>query len=577
MIKKSLFYIKNITEKKHLFHLKLYFFGLIFISIIETIGIGIIPAFLAIALDKNLILEKVKFNPEVHAMLQNFLNIENLIIVMSILTFIFFLIRSLIFFIYFVFEAKLTQSLKISTSSNLFKLYLNKKYLYHANNNPIILGRNCSSEVNACVSYIKSFFILVKEILQIFLIAVLLMFANFKITVIIFFTLMLLGLLYLKLFSKSLRKKVKIAFYERGEKSKIINQILNAIIEVKLYQKEKFFINKFISSISREFQSLRFYEIISKIPKLVTEIFVVLVMCLTIIITFKFGINIEGIISILTLYFFAAIRIYPSISNILMHRMALINGSVSMDKISNEFMAAKDHEEYKKDENEILNFNDCIELKNISFNYPEREKIIQYVNLKILKNEIIGIVGKTGSGKSSLIKIIMGLIDPTIGKIKIDNNELHKIKESWQKKIGYIPQNFYILDDTIKENIIFGENKNEVNDKKIKEVIKIAALDSFIESLPKKMETTVGSNGRKLSGGQAQRLAIARALYQDVEVMVFDEATNSLDSTTEQEIIDYVYNLKNKKTVIIITHNEKILQRSDKIFKIESGNVKQLK
>ena len=156
-----------------------------------------------------------------------------------------------------------------------------------------------------------------------------------------------------------------------------------------------------------------------------------------------------------------------------------------------------------------------------------RKITLDNLNFEIRKNEIVGIIGTTGSGKSTLIKIIMGLIQPDGGQIIIDNKELKNYKING-KKIGYVPQNFYILDDTILENITFGEKK-EINDfKKIEKVLKQTSLDKFINSLPNKLETIVGSNAKKISGGQAQRIALARALYRDPEILILDEATSSL-------------------------------------------------
>ena len=167
----------------------------------------------------------------------------------------------------------------------------------------------------------------------------------------------------------------------------------------------------------------------------------------------------------------------------------------------------------------------------------------------------------------------MGLIEPDSGVINIDNTNLSSIKKSWQKKIGYVPQNFSILDDTIHENIIFGGNNEDNHGEKIKKVIKDAYLEDFINTLPEKTRTIVGPDGKQISGGQAQRLAIARALHQDPKLIIFDEATNSLDEKTEEEIIKNIYELSKNKTIIIITHKKSLLRNCDKVFKIEDGKL----
>ena len=322
-----------------------------------------------------------------------------------------------------------------------------------------------------------------------------------------------------------------------------------------------------------------FLDIINKLPKLVIEILIVFLVCSTVIFTYKMQIKIEAVISIIALYFFAALRIYPSINNILLQRLALISGEISINNVSKDFSENLKFLSDNKDVNKIqrIDFQKSIRLKNISFRYPERNKILNDINLEIQKNEVVGIIGSTGGGKSTIIKIIMGLLEPSDGNIIIDEKNLNSIRDSWQKNISYIPQNFYILDDSIIENIVFSEDKEKINFDRINRILKITSLDKFINELPEKLNTIVGPNAKKISGGQAQRIAIARALYQDTNIMIFDEATNSLDADTEREIIDNVYNLKSEKTIIIVSHNEKILDKCDKIFKLDLGKLINIK
>ena len=574
MIKSNLNYINTSIDKKHKNQIIFYSFFSLIIALLETIGVGIIPGVLAILLDKNIVLEKIKFNEDLYSLLFNFFESEQIFTYLAIIIFLFFLFKILINLIYIIFESNLFNNIKINLSSKIFKIYIKKNYIFHSINNPIILGRNISSEVNTSVSYIKSFLLLFKEITQVILIGFLLLFASFKVSVTIFLILIFFGIVYFKLISKPLKQKVKIAYFERGEKSKIINQIFNSIIEIKLYQKANFFIKKFTESISREFKSIVFYEIFSKVPRQIIELLIIGLICFVIYFSNNIGVNIQAVISIILLYFFAALRIYPSINNIIMHKLALVQSEISIKEISNDIRNADQFSEPIDHININFKFKNLIEIKNVSFKYPNREITLNKINLEIKKNEIIGLVGKTGSGKSTLVKIIMGLIEPTNGEILVDKNHLKDIKHKWQKNFSYIPQNFYILDDTILENILFGEYKNEINDNLLSEALKFSSLDKFTNDLPKKLNTAVGPNGKKLSGGQSQRLVIARAMYQNTNILVFDEATNSLDEKTEEEILNKIYKLRGNKTIIIITHNPKILHKCDKIFEIQEGVLK---
>jgi ABC-type multidrug transport system fused ATPase/permease subunit len=248
--------------------------------------------------------------------------------------------------------------------------------------------------------------------------------------------------------------------------------------------------------------------------------------------------------------------------------MALINGRISIDKLANEFEKSKLNSDNQKVKNSISNFDSSIEFQNVSFNYPNRDKTLNNINLKISKNTIIGIKGETGSGKSTIIKLIMGLLQPDSGKILIDGKELNITEDNLSDKISYVPQNFYILDDTILENIVFSEEKNKPDYKKISKATALSQLDEVINSLPNGINTIVGSTGKLLSGGQAQRLALARALYQEREILILDEATNALDSNTEKLVIENLSNLKKAKTIIIISHNSDILKFCDQTIEI---------
>tara|TARA_E500000178_G_C16978501_1_gene734565 strand:+ start:116 stop:892 length:777 start_codon:yes stop_codon:yes gene_type:complete len=232
------------------------------------------------------------------------------------------------------------------------------------------------------------------------------------------------------------------------------------------------------------------------------------------------------------------------------------------------------HETQNLKSSEIF-FNNKIEFENTSFSYDKKE-VFKNLNFIIPKNSIIGIYGESGSGKSTLVNLLCGLLNLKEGKILIDEKNINDVKNSWQCKIGYIPQDIYILDDSIKNNIIFNNEDNKNINKDLKNVIDISQLNKLINSLSDGLDTKVGDRGINISGGQRQRIAIARALYHKPDVLIFDEATNSLDDITENNLMDSIYAIKGK-TIIIISHNEKTLNRCEKIFKIESKSIKEIK
>lgn len=238
----------------------------------------------------------------------------------------------------------------------------------------------------------------------------------------------------------------------------------------------------------------------------------------------------------------------------------------TMEKLSEEDAAETD---------ELLDFNDSIELKEASFRYDTgRDIVLDGLNLRIGKGECIGIIGRNGCGKTTLIDLLTGLARPTGGSLRIDGLELTGARvRDWQRRIGYVVQNPHIIDNTIAANITLGLNPDEVDRERLREAVETSKLDEIIRQLPDGMDTVVGQKGSKLSGGQAQRLGIARALYRDVDVIVLDEATKSIDPQTEAEIIDNIARMKKEKTIIMVTHKLQTLQQCDRICLLEGGRV----
>ncbi|MDD9886698.1 MAG: ATP-binding cassette domain-containing protein [Gammaproteobacteria bacterium] len=254
--------------------------------------------------------------------------------------------------------------------------------------------------------------------------------------------------------------------------------------------------------------------------------------------------------------------------------MINIKTQVSRFNLSYDTME-KLNEEHEMETDEMLDFDESIELKEASFRYDtERDIVLDRLNLRIGKGECIGIIGKNGCGKTTLIDLLTGLARPTGGSLLIDGLELTgACLRSWQRRIGYVVQNPHIIDNTILANITLGLNPDEVDRERLREAVETSKLDEIIRQLPDGMDTVVGQKGSKLSGGQAQRLGIARALYRDVDVIVLDEATKSIDPQTEAEIIGNITRMKKEKTIIMVTHKLQTLQQCDRIYMLEGGRV----
>ena len=221
-----------------------------------------------------------------------------------------------------------------------------------------------------------------------------------------------------------------------------------------------------------------------------------------------------------------------------------------------------------------FSFKDQIKFENVFFSHENSNtKILQNISLEIRQGQKIGIIGKSGAGKSTLIDLILGLIKPTKGKILIDDSNLDYNLRDWQKQIGYVPQDIYLLDDTIRNNIAFGLNTNDINQEVILNSIELSRLKDYVSSLEKKENTVVGNRGIKVSGGQKQRIGIARALYHNPKILILDEATSSLDTINEKKIMEEIYNTAENITLIIVTHRHKSVSRCDKVYLLDNGKI----
>ena len=281
----------------------------------------------------------------------------------------------------------------------------------------------------------------------------------------------------------------------------------------------------------------------------------------------------DNLFATLAIFVAAIFKVIPSINKILASLQNFSFYSKSVDVLSDQVVL---NEKPKGNQSDTrLKFNKEILIKKLSFNYTdEKKQVLKNVNMKIKLGETVGILGPSGSGKSTLIDIFVGLHNPTSGQIIIDGKyNLFENLNDWRSKIGYIPQHVFLTDNNIINNIAFGLVGNEIDINKVNKAVKLAQLDDFINQLPDGLYTKVGESGFKLSGGQRQRIGIARALYNDPEILIMDEATSSLDSRTESEVMLSIEKLKKKKTIIIVAHRLNTLDRCDSLYEVNRGKV----
>ena len=291
----------------------------------------------------------------------------------------------------------------------------------------------------------------------------------------------------------------------------------------------------------------------------------------------KLDFSFVEIISYFVIIFAIFIRIMPSINKLIVSYVNITINKRTTDVLHKELIQNDNKLELNLNNNNSkeIKFNNEIIIDNLSFKYSSNnEQVLNKINLNIRKGEIFGIIGQTGSGKSTLIDLLIGLLDPTNGKILVDGIDIKENKLNWFEKIGYVPQNMYLNDDSIKKNIAFTYDENKIDNEKVIDSAKKAKITDLIDNREDKLEARVGERGNLLSGGQKQRLGLARALYQNTsELLVLDEFTSALDKETEEEIMQEIINFRKNKTIIMSTHKQNLLNYCDKIYDIEKNKL----
>ena len=554
---------------------KFFFFIIVFFSILQTIfemiGIAAAIPFVTYLL-KPEALKDVSFISN-YFDTNNISFDENLMIIFCLIFFSIFLLKNFVI----IFTNKISYNFIFSFRTNLFSNLLQKilhqEFLFFVQKGISKIFNTTFNEVNIfSVNIVRPLIIMLTEILVSLGILFLIIITGNSNGLILIFPVMVVVGLILKNLNKSIKNWASIRI-ENNEK--IINynlNLINGIKEILIFGK----IKKILEQFNESLKSLENVDIkngiITSYPKVLLEQSVILIFIVIILLMSRMGETNDNIIVILSFYLAAAYRLVPSINKIFVSYQQIKFGKPSIPKIMEYYNLKKANKFIENYEtNNSLEFENKIILKNISFSYKNDKNIFKDLNLEISKNKIIGIAGESGSGKSTIVNLLTGLIKSQKGNIIIDEKEINDplILRRYQNLFSITSQDTYLIDGSIKDNIIFGSNEKVSNDR-IKSSIKFARLDTTINDLSYGMDTYVGSNIKQLSSGQKQRISIARSIYSDREILIFDEATNALDKENEKYIFENLKNLKAKKTIIIISHDQDNLKICDYILRVEN-------
>lgn len=519
--------------------------------------------FVSIASDFNVI-----HTNKYYSIVYNFFSFDNNIsfVLITGLTLIFFyLFRSVVNLLYFYTLSKFSKGRYHLLAYKLFENYLGRSYKDFINQNSSNLSKTIINEAEYLTNILSSLLFIVSEIFVIVLIYSMMLYMNWKITILLSIILFFNAVLLIKTVSKQIKKEGA----KREEFQKQFYEILNSTFGnfkmIKLKSNDKEVLERFSNASFGFAHSNIVNQTLSHLPRLFLEALgFIIVIFMIIYLVYKYQQDISSSMALISMFILGLYRLMPSANRILNNYNQIVYYHKSLDIVHNDLIY-----EIEDLNNEKINFNHYIELKNIDFSYEENKEILQNISLKIKKGSKTAFIGESGSGKSTLVDIIMGLYRPKNGAIYIDGTLLNDDNiKNWRQHIGYIPQHIYLFDGSVGANVAFGEDYNEY---KIKDALRKANLLEFLETTHIGIHTKVGENGLKLSGGQKQRVAIARALYNDPKVLILDEATSALDDETEEKIMDEIYKASFDKTLIIIAHRLSTIDRCEQKYKLEKG------
>jgi len=561
--------------KSELIRLIFIFIGILIMGFFEVVGVSSIVPFIAVITSPEVIHENIYLN-----WLYGFFDFQtevNFILFLGICVILILLISN-------GYQAFMNSTIAYFTASiahrlqvRLLEKYLMQPYSFFLARNTSDLGKNVLHEVSRVTNgFIMQLLIVTSKIIITFFLFSLLLFVNALVAITV--TVVLGGAYWVifKLVKQKLQKMGEKVFEHNFLFYRTTTEAMSGIKDIKLHSSEGEFLER-VAVPSKKIQ--RYYAqktIISFLPRYLFEVIAfggIVAIIMSLISANTVG-DAKTFMPVLTLYVMAGYRLMPALQTIYSGFTSIKFNHPSFEKLVLDFSSST-NEKVEKIKHDKIQFKDKLEINQLSFSYENSDiRTLDKLNMTVYSNTTVGIVGSTGSGKTTLIDLILGLLVPESGFISLDGIEINKHNISaWQNDIGYVPQSIYLTDDTIEANIAFAKSRDEINIDKAIKAAKMANLHEFITTLPDQYKTFVGERGIRLSGGQRQRIGIARALYHNPRVLVLDEATSSLDGITESAIMDAIKNLSHKKTIIMIAHRLSTVKGCDIIHFMSNGQI----
>lgn len=530
--------------------------------ILEIISIGLIIPVISILNDERFYdnyLQQLPF-------LYNYSHIEKINITLIILCFVFLLKFCFSLFLNYQ-QYKYSMQLQSNISKELISKYLLMPYEKYFKIKSSEILRNVMIDTNRFISGIMLPMIyLTTEFFVIFGISLILIAQIGLGSLSLIFVFALFGSIYINFSKKIIRRMGNSRSDIDKSIIKFSGEALKGIREIKLNKVEKYFLNFFENIFDKNAKVMANFFTFQAAPRLGIEVILVFFLAITMFVFVMNDFATSKIIATLGLFSVAAIRLIPSINKIITSQQNIRFNHIVMKTITNDL---KEEKNKANDNKNLQNFKDAIEIKDLNFYYEKDRVVLKNINLKILKGERIGIVGKTGSGKSTLVDIISGLITPYDGTILIDNKKFDPNYSRWGRDFAYVSQSSFLFNESLKFNIIFND---PLNSEQMSKILKIVEMDKFINNLKENLDTIVGENAINLSGGQIQRIGLARALYNEPKILILDEAFSAMDINTEAKVLNNIFESYKNMTIINIAHKGESLSQCDRIYDLDAKN-----
>jgi ABC-type multidrug transport system fused ATPase/permease subunit len=548
-------------------------------GIAETVSIGVILPFTTVLLNQESVAQ--------YSFLYNLTQIpwiggyRRFIVLMCIGLVIVFILKSLYMFFLIYVQNRFTLNRQIEMSKILFGSYLFKPYDFFFDKNSAELQRNVNTLVSAVIQGVLMNGIqLLTEVMVVFFILALLLIADPISTITLGLVLGGVGALYYFVLKKRLDESAQNQNIYGSSMVKTVNEGLGSIKEVKILGTERSFLSEYKRVGAGYAKTTAFHNMVYQSPRLLIETVAISGLVIIVVINALRNPDMEASLPMIALFGMAAIRIMPSMNRIIglltnvRFNLTHFNQIYDDLKDAEKFFGFDDVEDAACESIAKMQFKDSIEINDLSYSYPGSDVLIfNGARLNVKKGQTIGVVGSSGAGKTTLIDLLLGLLEPQKGAILVDGVNIGENILGFRRSVGYVPQDIFLIDDSIAANVAFGVPRDKVDTARVWETLEVANLKEHIESLDNKLETNVGEGGTKLSGGQRQRLGIARALYNNPDILIFDEATSSLDSEGEKMISDAITAIGETKTMIIIAHRLNTLEKCDVIYEIRNKSI----